>query len=93
MLSDGAWDELRFWKDNVVKFNGQPIWFATRVAFSDACSKGFGRYVVELGKEEVSMSAAWTELKAIFNVLVLFAPKLQGCKIKWCADNQSVYEW
>lgn len=104
MLSDGAWDELRFWKDNVVKFNGQPIWFSagatcTRVVFSDASSTGFGGYVVELGKEvaqgqwseeEVGMSAAWRELKAVYNVLVSFAPKLQGHKIKWFTDNQSV---
>ena len=27
-LSDGASDELLFWKDSVSKCNGQPIWFS-----------------------------------------------------------------
>ena len=36
LLSDGARDELIFWREGVEKFNGQPIWFssgATRVVY------------------------------------------------------------
>ena len=80
-MSDGARDELLVWRDSVKKFNGQPIWFspgATRMAYSDASSTGFGGYVVELGKEvshglwseaEARLSSSWRELKAIHNVL------------------------
>ena len=70
-----------------------------QVAYSDAISTGLGGYVVELGKEvshglwseaEVILSSSWHELKAIHNVLVSFAQKLQGHKVKWFTDNQSV---
>ena len=76
----------------LVKFNGQPIWFsawANRVAFSDGSSRICRVKRWQWSEEEVSMSAAWTELKAVFNVIVPFAPKLQRRKIKWCAYNQS----
>ena len=101
-LSNGARDELLFWKDSVSKFNGQPIWFspsATRMAYCDANSTGFGGYVMELGKEvshglwseaEGTLSSSWHELKAICNVLVSFTQKLLGHKVKWFRDNQSV---
>ena len=55
--------------------------------------------MVELGKEvshglwseaEARLSSSWRELKAIHNVLESFAPKLQGHKVKWFTDNQSV---
>ena len=35
------------------------------------------------------MSSTWRELKAIHNVLLSFAAKLQGHKIKWFTDNQA----
>ena len=102
LLSCEAREELHFWKDNINFFNGQPIWFtagATRVAYSDASSVGFGGYVVELGKEvaqgqwsadEAGLSSSWCELKAVLNVLEAFALKLRGNTIKWFTDNQSV---
>ena len=102
LLSCEAREELHFWKDNINFFNGQPICFtagATRVAYSDASSVGFGGYVVELGKEvaqgqwsadEAGLSSSWRELKAVLNVLEAFAPKLRGNTIKWFTDNQSV---
>ena len=101
-LSKEATDELEFWGSSINKFNGQPIWFspgATRIAYSDASVSGYGGYVVELGREvshgmwseaEAKLSSAWRELKAIDRVLRSFAPKLQGHKVKWFTDNQSV---
>ena len=102
VLSQEAADELQFWKANIARFNGQHIWFspgATRIAYSDASDFAFGGYVVELGKEvahgmwsesEARLSSTWRELKAIDQVLRSFAPKLQGHKVKWFTDNQSV---
>ena len=69
------------------------------MTFSDASDTGYGRYVVELGNEvshglwseaEASLNSTWRELKAIHNVLLSFAAKLQGHKIKWFTDNQAV---
>lgn len=93
---------MQFWKANIARFNGQHIWFspgATRIAYSDVSDFAFGGYVVELGKEiahgmwsesEARLSSTWRELKAIDQVLRSFAPKLQGHKVKWFTDNQSV---
>ena len=61
------------------------------MAYSDASDTGFGGYVVELGREvaqglwsadEAKLSSTWRELKAIHNVLVSFAPKLQGHRLQ-----------
>ena len=55
-LTEGAREELLFWKDSIGSFNGQPIWFsagATRMAFSDASDTGYGGYVVELGNRSI----------------------------------------
>ena len=102
LLTEEAKAELHFWKECLPLFNGQPIWFessATRVAYSDASSSGYGGYVVEIGPsishghwspQEASMSSTWRELKAVFAVLQSFAKKLQGHTVKWFTDNQNV---
>ena len=83
-------------------FNGQPIWFdssATRVAYSDASSSGYGGYVVETGPsisdgqwspQEAALSSTWRESRAVFAVLQTFTEKLQGHTVKWFTDNQNV---
>ena len=102
LLSDDAKLELSFWKECIPMFNGQAIWFesgATRVAYSDASSSGYGGYVVEFGPdishghwsvEESKMSSTWRELRAVFAVLQAFVEKLRGHTIKWFTDNQNV---
>ena len=102
LLSEEAKAELRFWQECLPLFNGQPIWFessATRVAYSDASSSGYGGYVVEIGPSishghwtlhEANMSSTWRELKAVFLVLQSLAQKLQGHTVKWFTDNQNV---
>ena len=102
LLTEDAKAELHFWKECLPLFNGQPIWFessATRVAYSDASSSGYGGYVVEIGPsishghwspQEAAMSSTWRELRAVFAVLQSFAEKLQGHTVKWFTDNQNV---
>ena len=92
-LSDDARDEL-FWQTSIAGLNAHPIWFspgATRVAFSDASSTGYGGYVVELGSEvahgqwselQMVQSSTWRELKAVDLVLRSFASKLAGHAVK-----------
>ena len=71
----------------------------TRVVYSDASSTGYGGYTVELGPEyahgqwsadDLVLSSTWRELKAVYNVLQSFAPKLKGHAVKWFSDNQAV---
>ena len=102
LLTEEAKAELHFWKECLPLFNGQPIWFessATRVAYSDASSSGYGGYVVEIGPsishghwspQEAAMSSTWRELRAVFAVLQSFTEKLQGHTVKWFTDNQNV---
>ena len=97
-----TYDELVFWYNNISSLNGQPIWFssgATRIAYSDASSTGFGGYVVEIGPQvsqgqwstsEAVLSSTWRELKAVDQVLRSFVKKLSGHIIKWYTDNQNV---
>ena len=101
-LSRDAQEELSFWQHNIDQFNGQSIVFSagvTRVVYSDASSTGYGGYTVELGPEyahgqwsadELVLSSTWRELKAVYNVLQSFAPKLKGHAVKWFSDNQAV---
>ena len=102
-LSAEAREELEFWRECLLQFNGHPIWFspgATRIVYSDASSSGYGGcHTVEVGPQvvhgqwseyEASLSSTWRELKAVFCVLCSFAPKLAGHKVKWFTDNQNV---
>ena len=102
-LPANAREELEFWFKNVDCLNGKPIWFnpgATRIVYSDASSSGYGGYVVELGPEiahgqwsesEIGNSSTWRELKAVHLVLLSFADKLAGHRVKWFTDNQGVF--
>lgn len=72
------------------------VWFtagATRVAYSDARSTGYGGYAVELGREiargqwceaDATLNSSWHVLKAVYVVLESFAQQLHG----WFTDNQ-----
>ena len=101
-ISIDAREEIDFWLQNVESLNGrQFVWSpsATRVAYSDASSSGYGGYTVEVGphfshglwtKEEAKHSSTWRELKAVYMVLQALTTKLEGQTVKWCTDNQSV---
>ncbi len=102
VLTDQAVGELQFWRRAAQAYNSQPIWFtpaATRVAYSDASSSGFGGYVVEVGTEvahglwtvhEAACSSTWREMKAVERVVQSFASRLAGHRVKLFTDNQNV---
>ena len=100
-LCSDAKEELQFWLENIKLFNGKSIWFssgATRVAYSDASSTGYGGYMAKIGevahgqwsKDEAILSSTWRELTAVFLVLCSFAEKMAGNTVKWFTDNQGV---
>ena len=102
LLTPEALEELKFWFNEVTKFNGQHIWPkppAVRVIYSDASSTGFGVYIVEHGNliangqwsaEETKSSSTWRELRAVKLVLESFQSKLSNERIRWLTDNQNV---
>uniref|UniRef100_A0A1X7USH4 Tyr recombinase domain-containing protein n=1 Tax=Amphimedon queenslandica TaxID=400682 RepID=A0A1X7USH4_AMPQE len=99
-----AKEELRFWAEKLVLYNGHRFWnapSAVRVVFSDASGLGYGGYMVEHGchvaqgqwtEHERGKSSTWRELAAVVRVLGAFASKLAGNRVKWCTDNQNVIE-
>ena len=102
LLTPEAVEELKFWFNEVTKFNGQRIWpkpSVVRIVYSDASSTGFGGYIVEHGNliangqwsaEEAKSSSTWRELRAVKLVLQSFQFKLSNERIRWFADNQNV---
>lgn len=83
-LTPEAVQELRYWLDNISKFNGQHIGpkpSAVRVVYWDASATGYGGYTVEHGTmiatgqwsaAESSQSSTWRELHAVRLVLESF---------------------
>ena len=102
MLSQGAGNELAFWRTQIGNFNGQGIWpspSAVKVVYSDASSTGYGGYYVEHGGSiangqwselEAQQSSTWQELKAVRRLLESFAKKLRNQRVHWFTDNQNV---
>lgn len=101
-LTPEALQELRFWLDEISKFNGQHIWpkpSAVRVVYSDASATGYGGYTVEHGTmvatgqwstEDALQSSTWRELRAVRLVLESFQSKLENERVRWFTDNQNV---
>ena len=90
--------ELEFWLREIVRFNGQDIWpspSAVRVVYTDASLQG---YTVEHGchiqgqwlPEEAKQSSTWRELRAVRQVLEVFASKLRNERVHWYTDNQNI---
>ena len=89
-LTPEVLQELRFWLDEVSKFNGQHIWpkpSAVRVVYSDASASGDGGYTVEHGTmvvtgqwsaEDTLQSSTWHELLAVRLVLESFQCKFEN---------------
>ena len=102
LLTPEALEELKFWFNEVTKFNSQHIWpkpSAVRVVYSDASSTGFGAYIVEHDNliangqwlaEETKSSSTWCELRAVKLVLESFQSKLSNERIRWFTINQNV---
>ena len=93
---------MKFWLDEISKFNGQHIWpkpSAVRVVYSDASATVYGGYTVEHGTmvapgqwsmEDALQSSTWRELRAVRQVLESFQTKLENECVRWFTDNQNV---
>ena len=90
-LSDGAKEELCFWKNCFHCFNGQPIWPASTkisvLTYADASQFGWGGYCVNLSgicakgncsESEISKSSTWRELLATYHVLRAYKSFVSG---------------
>ena len=74
VLTPETSQEIKFWLNEISKFNGQHIWpkpSAVRVVYSDASATGYGGYTVEHGTmvatgqwsmEDALQSSTWREL-------------------------------
>ena len=88
--------ELKFFKRQTYV---SQIQYIVGIVYSDASDSGFGGYLVQCGRENVSGS--WTvgqmagsstlrEILAVKLVLLSLVPKLTGSSAKWFTDNQNV---
>ena len=94
--------ELVFWRENLCKCNGIPIWPVevrpTRIVYSDASSVGCGGVIAIEGKVfqqnwsvlESSRSSTFRELKAVALSLDAFIEELKFRTVSWFTDNQNV---
>ena len=94
--------ELAFWRENLCKCNGIPIWPAevrpTRIVYSDASSVDCGGIIAIDGKVfqqnwsvlESSKSSTFRELKAVQLSLDAFIRELKFRTVSWFTDNQNV---
>ena len=102
-LSNGAFEELLFWKHCFDQFNGQPIWPVSPdvavVTYSDASVTGWGGFSVNVNgtmakgnftAEESEESSAFRELKATLFVLQPYIHLIKGKVIKHRSDNMNV---
>ena len=94
--------ELVFWRENLCKCNGIPIWPVevrpTKIVYSDASSVGCGGVIAIEGKVfqqnwsvlESSRSSTFRELKAVALALDAFIEELKFRTVSWFTDNQNV---
>ena len=94
--------ELVFWRENLCKCNGIPIWPVevrpTRIVYSDASSVGCGGVIAIEGKVfqqnwsvlASSRSSTFRELKAVALSLDAFIEELKFRTVSWFTDNQNV---
>jgi hypothetical protein len=101
-LTDKAVEEIRFWKDNLTKFNGCPIrpidCIPNKTVYSDASETGCASIISMEGEVfhqnwselESSKSSTYRELRTVELALKSFSQKLKSQKIVWFTDNQNV---
>lgn len=102
LLDDNCIQQLQFWDSNLDYVNSRSITYAPqcqRVVYSDASQTGYGGYCVETSvgvaqgnwyESESRESSTWREITAVYRVLLSLAHVLQGTRVKWFSDNQSV---
>ena len=101
-LTNEAVFELKFWKDNVCKLNGIPLWPIVnkphKIIYSDASSVGCGGVIAIEGKvfhqnwseEERKRNSTFRELLAVSLAVEAFGNELKSQTLAWFTDNQNV---
>ena len=101
-LTEGAFNELRFWIENIQSRNGltfKPRPTTSKVVFTDASDSGYGGFIAErLGKPicvgkfqefEMGTSSTTRQLSAVKYVLGSFGSILENESIQVNVDNLS----
>lgn len=101
-LNKQAINELEFWKNNVSKLNGIPLWPSkqkpSRIVYSDASNVACGSFITIQNKvfqqnwsdKEKSYSSTYRELLSVFLSLESFAEDLVSQTVVLFTDNQNV---
>ena len=101
-ITEEAAEELKFWKDNIIKFNGTPIrpinCIPTKIVYSDASDTGCASLISLEGetfhqnwsKTESLKSSTFRELRTVDLALKSFIQKLKSQTVVWFTDNQNV---
>ena len=101
-LNREAVDELVFWKENILRLNGFPIWpvrpKSFKVVYSDASGDACGAFIDCDGSvfhqnwsdEEASKSSTWRELQALVLALASFKEQLSNSNVNWYTDSLNV---
>ena len=101
-LTEDACEELRFWYNNLLQFNGRELWYQpsiVRIVYSDAGDVAYGGYLVDIGAEiahglwtiqESKLSSTWRELEAVKRMLDGWSARLDHENVKWFTDNKNV---
>ena len=97
-----AISELKFWKNNVSKLNGIPLWPSkqkpSRIVYSDASDLACGSFITIENKvfhqnwsdAESRCSSTYRELSAVLLSLESFSKELRSQTVAWFTDNQNV---
>lgn len=101
-LNEDVLKELLFWRVNLAKLNGIPIWpiksAPTKVVYSDASDTGCGS-LLETGGElfqqnwseyESTKSSTYRELLTVSLALKSFVNRLKAQTVLWYTDNKNV---
>ena len=101
-ITEDVIEELIFWKDNIVKINGIPIWpvqtVPTKIVHSDASVIGCTSIIDIEGytfqqnwsEPECLKSSTFRELRTVELALKSFIRELKSQVMVWFTDNQSV---
>ena len=101
-LSPMSIRQLSFWEENLSAINVNHFdvsYGCHKIVYSDASSTGFAGFCVQSRDrfvhdmwvgDEVMKSSTWRELAAVDRVMTQLVGTLQGQRVKWFTDNQSV---
>ena len=101
-MTKEACDELTFWIDNFDPLNFRCPWVPfqppARFVYSDASDYACSSFIENEHKifhqnwraAEGSKSSTWRELRTVDLALSAFPPDLQGKRVAWFTDNNSV---